>query len=488
MKRNDGIVIVASLIVMMVIIAIAVGMLFLTQSNLKVTDNARSKASAQALADSGTDAMLIALENYYANNDNSLPNTFNKTNQTFNGGFIKPALVVGDITTPYIIEKFEAVGSDGDFVLAVSSQTANGASHISEVLFKGKEDEGDLQPLYGRGLESEGIVDLRGGSNFVSAGLHGNAGYNIVSFSNTTWKTCLQRDPVTGLCTSTQNININQLPVSAASNRTSWTCNPESSTVCLGTTPRVLTNPITVTPNYVARRDAAIADASQGGNWSNQFGINCDTRHTTAPTNLTTSNLRINGFIPGRTVCVESGQLTLPNGVSLDDVNIISRGSISVSGNSSILFSQSLLVSTEGTVSASTNKVTVSNSSIYSQGPLNFNGQQSKWEGVTTLASASTISVNGQSKVTTVANQPKIGIGLVAEGDVTIRGSSHWFASTITGGSFTYNGTSVLHGSVAAKGTILVHGGIDIDSGLDITNDDFLENEEIVYLSENSRR
>lgn len=488
MRRNDGIVIVASLIVMMVVLAIGAGMLFLTQSNLKIADNARSKASAQALADSGLDAVFIGLEHYYDINDGNKMPSFDSRAKTFSADFRLPTISAGNTNNPYTVEEFGSVGTGSNYRLKVSASTGNGAKHVSEILFEGMKGENTSRPVVANGLRSEGVITLNGRSNFVSAGLHGNAGYALRAFTNTTWRTCLARNPNTGVCTNAQNIAPSSIPVSAASNRTSWTCEPNNVDVCVNNEPVRKTDPITVTPDYVGRRDAAILAASRGMKKSNIFNINCDTLYTVAPTGLTTSNLASKGFSSGKTVCIESGTISFPNGVTLNGVNVISRGSIALPGNSAISLISSLLVSTTGSVTASSNKVTIRDSRVFSQGDLTFNGQQSSLEGMTTLASAGSITVNGSSKITNVSGEPKIGVGFVAEGDVTINGNSNWFAVSMVGGEFKYNGRAILFGSVAAVGSITINGGIDIDSGMAITNDDFLTTSNQETLAENSRR
>lgn len=490
MRRNDGIVIVASLIVMMVVLAISVGMLFLTQTNLKITDNARSKAEAQALAEGGTDAMLIGIERYYDSTDGDMP-TY--TNKTFGTGFSQPTISINGSTIAYAVEHFGPEGSD--FVLRVSGETAKGATHVSEVLFEGSEGDNVSQPVYANGLVSEGVITLHGKSNFVSAGLHGNAGYSMSGFDTAMWKECLERNENTGICTKTKFIDVEDLPVSAATGRTSWTCSPNHDSICDSDgTPKFKVGPVTITPNYLGRRDAAITAASQGSSSSTVFGINCDTRYTTAPTGLTTSNLSSKGFGEGKTVCIEFGTTTFPKNANLKKVNIISKGQVLLQANT--LIEGSLIVSTTSNIGGSPNnniKVTVRDSRIYSQGNLSFNGQQSSFEGITTLASAGSIEVNGSSSISRITDtngnkKIKIGVGFVAEGNITISGSSNWFATSVTGGDFTYNGRSILHGSVAAKGQITANGGIDIDSGLELTNDDFLQTNITETLAENSRR
>lgn len=487
MRRNDGIVIVASLIVMMVVLAIAVGMLFLTQTNLKITENARGKAQAQAKADSGTDAMLVAIEHYFDAHDGVMP-TYNSQTKTFNTGFTKPTITAGTDNNNYTVDFFGARGAN--YVLEVSGSTPNGATHKSEVLFEGNATPGEPEPVYASGLVSEGTITLTGTSNFVSAGLHGNAGYSFTAFSNTTWKECVTRNATTGRCDVTRDINVNSLPVSAAANRTSWTCFPDNSAVCTNQKPNRLTDPITITPNYLGRRDAAITASSHGTRTSSVFGINCDTIYNASnrvPT-LTASNLSSKGFTSGSTVCIESGTLSLPS-ATITGVKIISKEQINIASNTTLV--SSMLVSTTGSVAGSPNnniKVTIRNSRIYSQGAISFNGQQCSFEGTTTIASATSILVNGSSKITSINGQPKIGVGFVSEGPIEIKGSSDWFAVSIAGGTFNYRGTSVLHGSVASKGPISVSGGIDIDSGMALNNDDFLETTTQEYLAENSRR
>ncbi|MCA9839551.1 MAG: hypothetical protein KC422_21760 [Trueperaceae bacterium] len=494
MRRQDGIVIVASLILMLAVLGLAVGSLFLTQSNLKIAENVRSKAYAKYAAESGMDATLAALDMYY--------NTHHEYPSFSDGQFSNlalPQFQANGEQVNYEVLAFNNTGNSA--VVKVSATSPQGATHVSEALLAGEltssttTTEVEINPLVANGLASEGTVTLNGRNNFVSAGLHGNRGYTINALQNATFSTCLSRN-TNGRCISFETIESDNLPISAAAGMSSYTCNPANSSICSGGVPTRLTDPITVTPNYASRRDAVIAAADQNpsGTLSSAFGIHCDVVHSTAPTMNNAAQVRSAGFISGKVVCVQNGNVTFPNGTSLDGVTVVANGQIQFNGNTAITIENSVLVSKQGCINVNPNRITVRDSKLYSNCDLNMNGQQTLFEGIVTLASASNININGRSSIINNDGVFSIGLGLVAEGNITVNGQSDWFAVALTGGSFTYNGTSTLYGGVSAKGSITSNGGIDIDSGLAVHNDDFFEGETVTTtevtqrLTEYSRR
>ncbi len=497
MKRQDGIVIVASLILMLAVLGLAVGSLFLTQSNLKIAENVRSKAFAKYAAESGMDATLAALDMYF-NTYASYPSF---SNGHFGGNFSLPVVTINGQNLAYSVTEFSRDGSSGSAVVKVSATGPSGATHISEALMAAEvtssstTTETEINPLVANGLASEGTVTLNGKNNFVSAGLHGNAGYTINALSNSSFSTCLNRN-TNGKCVSFETIETDHLPISAAAGMPSYTCNPANSAICSGGVPTRLTDPITVTPNYINRRNAVIAAAnkSPSGTASSVFGIKCDRVYANAPTMNNASQVTSSGFTTGKVVCVENGNVTFPNGTSLDGVTVLAKNAIQFNGNTAITLVDSNLITTTGCININPNKVTVRDSKLYSSCDLNMNGQQTLFEGVVTLASATNININGRSSILNNDGSFAIGLGLVAEGNITINGQSDWFAVALVGGNFTYNGTSTLYGGVSAKGSITSNGGIDIDSGLAVQNDDFFVGETVTTtqvtqrLTEYSRR
>ena len=497
MKRQDGIVIVASLILMLAVLGLAVGSLFLTQSNLKVAENVRSKAFAKYAAESGMDATLAALDMYF----NTYAAYPGYSNGQFATGFSLPGVQINGQNVQYSVIEFSRDLASGSAVLKVSATGPSGAVHVSEALMAAEvmnsttTTETQVNPLVANGLASEGTVTLNGRNNFVSAGLHGNKGYTINALNNSSFSTCLNRN-TNGKCIDFQTIETDNLPISAAAGESSYTCNPANSSICSGGVPTRLSDPITVTPNYVSRRNAVIAAAnkSPSGTASSVFGINCDTVYSSAPSMNNAASVRSRGFTSGKVVCVESGNVTFPNGTSLEGVTIIARNQIQFNGNTAITLDGSNLISTTSDININPNKVTVRDSKLFSNGNVTLNGQQTLFEGIVTLASAGNITINGRSSILNDEGNFGIGLGMVAEGNVTINGQSDWFAVALVGGNFTYNGRSTLYGGVSAKGNITSNGGIDIDAGLSVYNDDFFEGQTVTTtqvtqrLTEYSRR
>ena len=491
MKQQDGIALIAAITIMMFILAIAFGMLFLTESNLRIAENARSQAIAKARAEAGTDATFLALEHFY-NENGSFPDFFGGQFS----GFTAPTITIASETLPYSVNDFQVLGDNA--LLKILAGTANGASHLSEVLFETLPSSTDpwSNPSISQGLVSEGTVTLNGQNNFVSAGMHGNQGYSISSLSNTNFRTCLERNS-DGICINFYDVATENLPVSAAVNQSSYVCSPANSTICQDGLPVRRKDPITIAVNYSQRRDLAIANAdvrsdgiSNEGIYNSTFSIYCDVNYDTPPSLNNAGDVTAAGFIEGQTVCINSGTVTFPGGIDLDGVTIISRNNLQFNDGGDMLLANSTLISKEGCVNLNVTPLTLQDSRVFSSCDITLNGQQTSYLGQVTLASNANITVNGSSTVVNQDGELGIGLGLIASNNITVNGNSNWFAAAMAGNTFTYNGNATLFGGVSAKGNITVNGGIDIDSGLSIFNEDFFDdsNSEYMHFTQKSRR
>ena len=113
---------------------------------------------------------------------------------------------------------------------------------------------------------------------------------------------------------------------------------------------------------------------------------------------------------------------------------------------------------------------TIDNSRILSQLSVGIHGTNSAFTGITTVASAGDVTVNGGSEAVIEDGVPNVGLALIAAGDVVTNGSSGWYLVAVAGGSFTRNGTAFIFGGVESEGDLIINGGIDIDSGLGVVN------------------
>ncbi|MGL4611869.1 MAG: hypothetical protein ACRCYY_19690 [Trueperaceae bacterium] len=503
MKRQDGIVIIAALMVMISIMGFAIGMIFLSRMNLNIAQNLITKAQAKGSGDGGLDATLVLLNKDYIATG-SYPSSASIPTVQVNGA------------TPLSFAQVSFGTSGTSRVLEVKG-TSGKAEHVSKVLFTGNTTLGSVVsiPIIARGLVSEGTITVNGGnSSFVSAGIHGNSGFTLSGFNAMDWKTCTTRDSTTGMCTHSQDIPVANIPVSAAAGMTSYTCAPSSnSSLCTGSTPLRLVDKITVTSDYTGKRNATITAMGlpSGGTHSNVFGINCDTVYSSAPSLSNADDVISKGFTAGKVVCVENGNLAFPGDMSLlEGVKIVTKNNVTFAatstsdsskgngkgnggGNSSntIVINNSTIVSTGGCVNVTKSEPTFGNNTrIFSECNITLSGTQTEFQGIVTLATKQAIEIDGRSTIASQNGKMGIGLGLLADGNIVVNGRSNWFAVVLTGGTFTKNGTADLIGGVSAKGAITVNGGIDIDSGLDILNPDFLvqSQNQNRQLAEQSRR
>ena len=444
-RYSQGIALVTALFLMVAIFGVGVGAVFLAQMNLGISVNVRSNALAQANAESGLDATIVALERAFID-AGSFPSS-------------APTTVAGVNYSPGYAATVNASGTDA-FIQVIGTGPAN-AEHVSEALIRMRPGEPRFPPAWEYGLASEATCITTGRSQFLNAGIHCNLGFDL---GNDTYGLCLERD-ADGTCIRFETIPVEDAPVSASPGAT--LCSPRQ--LCEGGVPRTLTEPIEIVPDYVGKRDAALDEVSSGTEFSTAFGISCDVVVSTVDAGLTTL------LVSGATVCVESSAtVTIPSGFELDGVNLVTTGDVILSSDTVV--NDSTIISMAGRVEAASNgnaKTTVSDSRIYSELGIRLNGQQSSISGITTLASAGDVTINGGAPATT-SPTGELGIGLVviSEGNVTVNGSSDWFVAVLAAGTFTQNGTSTLYGNVAAKGTLRFNGGVDIDSGLPVLNDD----------------
>jgi hypothetical protein len=458
MKKQDGVALIATLLIMAAIVALGVGSLFLSNMNLRIAENSRTHTIARYNAEAGIEAALVQLKREYA------------TNKTLPATLTLPA--APESTVRYKLSPNQGYVTDTSGTTAevrvwgevLNSDTAKYVAEALVVIGAAK------TKLYG--IETEGVVDISSGTSiYTDAGVHGNAG---VTLGSSDFYVCLSRD-ASGVCTATEELHASDIPVST-SNNAACSVKGEAYSACERDH-----QPITVNPDYLAKRDRAIqasnvqnAVPSRTGTLSSANGIYCD-KVINATSALTLSTLDL---VPNRVICVEgNGNVTVPAN-SLSSVTIIANGNIEFDKNADVsLTNDTTLISKAGTVSLG-KKSSVMNSHIFSQGSVDYNGPNNTFGGVSTIATAGNINIGGSSAIATDSNNNKgIGIAMIAGGNVDINGNSQWFAGIVAGGYVKANGGPTLSGGIQAKGTIEIKGGIDIDSGLGVFNNNLAEME-----------
>ena len=494
MHRRQGIAIIAVLLIMLAVFTLGLGALFLSRLNLRMSENVRSNSIVRYNTETGLDASMIVLEDYY--------------------------VVYGEMppgnTPPSILSNLSVatVGPDPGFTvfaydridtdtarLSARSTLANGAEHVAELLVGIELDSNPSGGSAPNGLRSEGVVRITGQSTYLDAGVHGNLGFDIGNQGE--FSICVDddgdgdpdRDPVTGACTSPVSIPIADAPVSGSPGAT--ICDPPA--LCTSGIPNTLIDPVVVNPDYIGKRDAAIDEMSQaivGGTVSNIFvdsngdPMYCDYVTPTAMTYTDlagyVSTLQSSG-IATPTMCLESGSaMSVPSGAMMTNMNIVSQGNIDF--DSSVTITDSTLISMVGGVfdenaGGNSNNVDVAltDSSIFSQLGIDIHGSGSTYDGINTIASAGDITLHGQAPgVADGLGGIGVGLAIISEGNVEVNGGNNsqpadWFAVVVAGGTFTQNGTVNLTGGVEAVGDLNINGGIDIDSGLGVLNPIFDE-------------
>ena len=467
MKSNQGIALVAALLVMVVIMVIGIGSLGLAMMNSRIAENVRSAAVAEASAETGIEAARIMLERAYSDNGKRFP-----------------ASVDGKFPTTVAIPRINNVASfaatdytyitsadQKSFSLTVKGRTASGGLHLSEILVAGTSGIPRL-----RGLVSEGPIRVTGNSTYTDADIHSNAEYNL---GGSTFSECTTRNG-DGSCQRTVAISPSDVPVTTGNNPVGrCSIRGGSSAVCSGGLARKTRSPYTVTPDYLGIRDAAIrasdvtkATPARSGTTSTLNGIKCDYVSTSSVAPLTTFLVSLISTLTSNhpVLCIDGSGVTLPS--VLSNVTIIAKNAVSFTSTPTL--TNSTIISRTGGVNIG-GKANIDSSKIFSQEDLDISGTQTEIQGISTIASAGDISIGGASKEYTSADGTKsIGLAIIAEGNVTANGRSNWFAEVRAGGDFTKSGTATMYGGVEAKGSITINGGIDIDTGLSIANSDAL--------------
>ncbi len=449
MKSQQGIALTATLLIMAVIVTLGVGSLSLAMMDSKIAENARANVSAAASAEAGLNAAILVLGKQYQNSsDKKFPLTLTVPQIDGVAAFAaRDAVYVPD-------------SSRTGYTLTLKGRTPSGGLHQSEVLVvstpgtSGTTGTG-TGPL-GKGIVAEGTITVNGNNTmYIDAGLHGASGYTLNGYDKAQFKKCLSRNATTSVCQSYASLLTPAL--TATTNKASYTCNPSNdASACAGNKPaRLVDAPPPIAVDYEKKRDAAIKG--------------CTNTYSGSPIN-TAASVVLSGFGLNAVVCVAAG-VNFPSGTNLAGVTVIANGDINFNGNTPIVLNKTVLISRSGSININSNDLTIQDSQIFSQNSLNFNGSKTKYLGNTTLASKGSITVNGSSSATqNLSGKKTIGLGLLAEGDITLNGNSDWYASLVAGGNVNYNGSATLYGSVGTKRSFTANGGLTLDGSFEISN------------------
>lgn len=146
MKRNSGIALITSLVILVIVAALGLGSMFLTQANLRVSENVRAAALAKQNADTGLNAAFISLWRYAEDNNQRLPEQ---------GSFSLPSTREYELVgyTPY---------DDQRAMVAIRGLTPSGGRYLTEALVEtsGQDD------VFFFGYVAGGSIDIPGNAAY----------------------------------------------------------------------------------------------------------------------------------------------------------------------------------------------------------------------------------------------------------------------------------------------------------------------------------
>ncbi len=455
---REGVAIVSALFIMAAVLMAGVATMVLTQTNLGITRNLQATTTAESNAISGMSAAFAYLQDYYAANG-SLPASF--TNAQL------PAIQGKSYTPAYSLQAYDRPNANSARI-AVAGTAGLDAEYVSEALISFSSTSG-LPAYFAYGIASEGVITASGNAAYVSAGIHGNKGFSLSG--NQGFYVCTARK-TNGECRTFEEIDPAMVPVTASPGAT--TCKVSGTgkfPICDNGVPVNLTDPVTITPDYMTRQAAALADVSRGALHSAVFDIDCDIIYSSTP-NQNTFKSAVASAMAGATICVEgTGDLHLSGNYDVSDVNIVMQGSIQFSGNYTT--SSLTIISTGGSIKGSGNN-DFESIRFFAAKDIDFSGNHDMF-GMSTLAAGGDIDISGNASPFDLDGTPTVGTVIVAEGNIDITGNSKLFIAAVAGGTFRKSGNAELYGRIASKGNLTISGNFDIDSGFQIVNEDIVE-------------
>lgn len=461
-ERNPGIAIVSVVLVLAATMLLGIASLFLTQVNLGISKNVRSSTLASNAATAGLNAAFVTLQDYFGLNGD-LPSTL--TLPTIAGHDYQPSYSLADYR----------VSGDTAYV-SIIGRGGTDAEYVSEALIQFSGGSG-LANYFAYGLATESTFTKSGTGAYINAGIHANKGFKLSGVQE--FYVCTARD-AQGVCTSTQAIGADAIPISASPGATTCSVSGglKDSGLCVSGTPANLTDPVTITPDFASHFQNALDTVSKGSLYSNTLGIYCDYIFASVPAKAAFFNA-VAGLPSASTVCVEgNGTLSFSgSGYSFDNMNLVVRNDVSFSGTYST--SNFVLISVTGSLKGSGSS-TFDTMQAYAKKDLDFSGTHTI-VGRSTFAAGGNLTISGSAAaVTTATGDPAIGVALIAEGNIKISGSSKLYVAAVAGGTFTKSGVAEFVGRAASKGAMDISGSFRIDAGLPIDNDSLVQAEPAV--------
>lgn len=485
MKKQDGIALIATLLIMAAIMALGVGTLFLANMNLRIAENSRTHAIARYNAEAGIEAAFVKLKQDYQTNrkfplslnlplspDSTIVYGLNPSNGYVSSGTTAEVRILGQVTT----------GTTAQYLAEALVTVGNG-----------------VNPAFLIGLTSEGPIRISGGggAEYINAGVHSNISVELPGYSNGVFRNC--NDPLQPFYTCTV---ANPLPVSTS-----------NSTSCYMTGCNANAAPISIDPAYTVKRNDAIAVNTFGlvqyrdanGNTvsdgrggvlyadpatpSVSININPENnanvyqnRCTVVYSNSNKPPAIISSVASGAKVCAKDGlSLNFAAGINMTDATVVADGNITfgsagtVSGTAGTLKNTKLISRTtlaptaaddgSGLGGVMLDNVSGENLTIYTganrnttnsitsnKAPYYQVGSGFKLTGDTTIASNRDIQFDGQTQLTTYPDKAAaVTTAIISTRKITNSGSSDFYGVFWAGQCFEQSGSAALYGSIAVQ-------------------------------------
>lgn len=460
MKKQDGIALIATLLIMAAIMALGVGTLFLANMNLRIAENSRTHAVARYNAEAGIEAAFIKLKkDYEASTPKQFPASLTLPSSP------DSAVTYQNVSyTPYITG-----GVRTQARVVIVGTGPNSARYQTEALLGAAAPTASTPPSW-MGLVSENVVDANGGPTLTDAQLHGNGGYEIAG--NTTFQTCKGA--------KCEEFKVSDSPVTAAPGMSSYECksNGGKSELCFGGKPAKYSDkPVSlgdINQKYLDLRNGTATSPSKFGvkitdNLLNPLSPSGCTQTITGI--LGKSTKLANSYSAGSKICV-TGNAEIPDGANYSNVTIVVKGSTAVGDatfDNTNLLSMNVL-NLDG-------DVTMANGSrLFGDSEVNFSGSIA-YSGTATIASGGPTNFDSKEGIyNTQSNE--VGLAVISVGDFEgksgLKNKSDGFlnAAIQVGGAANINGGAKVRGGISSKGRLTIKGHSEIYGDAVLTNSD----------------
>lgn len=412
MKQQDGVALIATLLIMATITALGVGSLFLANMNLRMAENGHTNAIARYNAEAGLDAAMIQLKKDF---DRGTPKQFpaslslpSAPNSTYQAVSYTPYTNAGLRTQAQVI---------------VLGTGPNNARYQTEVFLEAVPATSNvLLPSvpFSRGLASENIVSMSGSPTLKDAPIHGNRGFDISGSGS--YQVCEEG----GI--NCRRLSGTDRAVTGASGMRSYECKASgggNTGLCNGNRPAtLLEEPVDLSSlPYDRLRNG-------DNNSASKFGVSrAHTRTSTTPTTgctvtlSTASTLTLATTYPsGAKVCV-TGNVSIPNNANYNNVTFVVKGDVTIPETAA--FKDSNLLSM-GTLNLNGTK-TLENTRLFADTKVNFRGTIN-YSGLTTIASGGDVEYHNGSYINNAASD-KVSLAILAVRNFTgqgMRGYKWW--------------------------------------------------------------